>query len=109
MALLHDNLARMRSADLSHDHAAMIGLDREFHATLAAASHNTIMADFLGNLQDRALRFWFVSLKVPSHAARIYEQHSAIFEAVANHDPDGAEAAMRYHIEEFRNNVSRQI
>ncbi|RAH98946.1 GntR family transcriptional regulator [Acuticoccus sediminis] len=108
-ALLRDNMKRMHDAEKINDYNALIGVDREFHATIAAAARNLILADFLGGLQDRALRFWFVSLKVPSHLSRIYEQHSAIVDAVSAHDPDRAEAAMRHHIEEFRANVSRLI
>ncbi|ORE96349.1 GntR family transcriptional regulator [Stappia sp. 22II-S9-Z10] len=107
--LLHQNLIRMRAAERDYDYHALIGVDREFHATLASASRNLIMADFLSNLQDRALRFWFVSLKVPEHLARICSQHTAIVDAVAERDPDRAEEAMRFHIEQFRNNVSRLI
>ncbi|UOM33907.1 GntR family transcriptional regulator [Acuticoccus sp. I52.16.1] len=107
--VLRENLGRMRAAEPLNDYNALIDIDREFHATLAYASRNAILADFLGNLQDRALRFWFVSVKVPGHLKRICQQHTEVVEAVAARDPERAAQAMRHHIEEFRSNVSRMI
>ena len=84
-------------------------LDRDFHATISAAGRNSILSDFLANLHDRAQRFWFVSLRAPDHHHRVCEQHETIIDAIAAHDPDAAATAMRFHIEQFRTNVTRQI
>jgi len=109
IAALRSNLDRMNEASRRRDVTEMMQLDRAFHTTLSSAGRNSILTDFLGNLHDRAQRFWFVSLRAPDHNDRVCEQHAAIVDAIAAHDPDTAETAMRFHIEAFRTNVTRQI
>lgn len=87
----------------------VIDLDREFHRLLIGAAQNAILAEFLGNLHDRSLRFWFLSLRAPDHNIRVCEQHAAIVEAIQSRDPDGAEKAMRDHITAFSRNLNEQI
>jgi DNA-binding GntR family transcriptional regulator len=87
----------------------MMLLDREFHATIARACKNRVLSDILGKLQDRSLRFWFLSLTAPGQHASVQEQHMAIVDAIRRRDAHGAEEAMRAHIEAFRSNVARYI
>jgi DNA-binding GntR family transcriptional regulator len=79
--------------------------DRDFHGMVARASRNAVLADILSKLHDRSLRVWFVSLNSPGRNKLVHEEHVAICEAIARHDPDGAEAAMRAHVESFRNHL----
>lgn len=85
----------------------MMLLDREFHDLLAQAAGNTILADVLRNLHERSLRFWFISLQNPEQHRRVLEQHRAIFAALRRRQPDAAETAMRRHILDFQDNVTR--
>ena len=80
-------------------------LDREFHGAIAQSSRNAVLADILGRLHDRSLRFWILSLNTPGHHARVHSQHLAILDAIRAHDPVAAEQAMRDHIEDFRRNL----
>jgi DNA-binding GntR family transcriptional regulator len=80
-------------------------LDRDFHGLIARASRNGVLADILSKLHDRSLRVWFVSLNSPGRNRLVHEEHVAICDAIARHDPDAAEAAMRSHIESFRNHL----
>jgi DNA-binding GntR family transcriptional regulator len=50
-----------------------------------------------------------MSLNRPGHHAHVHQQHEDILAAIRNHDANGAEQAMRCHIEEFRNNLTRSI
>jgi DNA-binding GntR family transcriptional regulator len=84
-------------------------LDREFHALLADASRNFELAKILRKLNERSLRFWFISFTTPDHHASFQKQHEAVLEAVSRRDPDAAENAMRAHIEAFRRSVARQL
>lgn len=106
---LDDNLKRFAQAIKRRETTELMQLDRAFHNTLSQASHNVILAGLLRNLHDRSLRFWFVSLRAPDHHAHVLEQHADIVAAIRQADPQGAEAAMRHHIEAFRTNVTRQI
>lgn len=84
-------------------------LDRDFHCAISAAARNRVLSDLLRNLHERSLRFWFISLNDEAHSKAVCREHSAIVEAIERHDPDAAEAAMRAHIEAFRENVRHHI
>lgn len=99
---------RARSAITKRDINTLMSLDREFHETLALCAKNDELADVLRRLNEQSLRFWFISFKSDHHVS-FQEQHEALIEAVAQRDPDGAEAAMRLHIEGFRDNVVRHL
>ncbi|RVU36846.1 GntR family transcriptional regulator [Hwanghaeella grinnelliae] len=111
-----DDIARIRKnvdatwkAANAHDIDAMIALDREFHRSITAAAGNLILSEFLGNLHDKALRFWFISLRAPDHNIRVCEQHAEILAGIKKHDPAAAEKAMREHIASFHANTTNQI
>jgi len=106
---LADVTERARRAIADQDVHAMMMLDREFHQLLARASHNLELAEVLRKLNERSLRFWFISFTTPDHHSTFQKQHEAIFAAVRDRDADAAELAMRVHIEAFRRSVARHL
>ncbi len=98
-------LQRTESAIAPCDYETSMDLDREYHAAMAEAAKNRVLAEILRNLHKRLLRFWFMSLAEHQHLQRVQDEHMALFEAIARHDADGARAAMRAHIEAFRKNI----
>jgi GntR family transcriptional regulator, rspAB operon transcriptional repressor len=100
-------IGEARRAIGKRDIHMMMVRDREFHLAVAAAGKNFVLADLLRN--ERSLRFWFISFTTPDHHTSFQAQHEAIFEAIRSHDPDGAEQAMRLHIEAFRKSVMRHL
>jgi DNA-binding GntR family transcriptional regulator len=100
---------RTRQAIVDRDIQTMMKLDREFHLVLAGASKNLELAEVLRKLNERSLRFWFISFTTPDHHRSFQEQHEAIFNAIRAHDAEAAEGAMRAHIEAFRRSVARQL
>ena len=106
---LSDVLARAGQWMEMRDSEQLMLLDREFHNVLALASKNNVLADTLSKLHDRSLRFWFISLNRPGHHSTVHAQHEAILAAIRDHDAAGAEEAMRSHIQDFRNNLTRSI
>ena len=102
-------LKQARQAIVDRDIQKMMMLDREFHLLLASASKNSELAEVLRRLNERSLRFWFISFTTPDHHRSFQEQHEAIFGAVRDRDADAAEAAMRAHIEAFRRSVAHQL
>lgn len=86
----------------------MIDGDREFHRLISRATRNTILAEFMSNLHDRSLRFWFISLRMPDHNLRVCEQHAAILDGLRRADPEAAEKAMIEHIRAFSANLTAQ-
>jgi DNA-binding GntR family transcriptional regulator len=102
-------LARAEAAEAARDTERLMLVDRDFHAALANAARNPELAEVLRRLQDRSLRFWFISLNAPGHLAAVRAEHAAILDALAARDPAAAAAATRVHIESFRRNVSYHL
>lgn len=102
-------LSRAARAIDDQDIHALMTLDRQFHLLLAGASKNLELAEILRRLNERSLRFWFISFTTPDHHRNFQGQHEAVFEAVRKHNPNAAESAMRVHIEAFRKSVARQL
>ncbi|HEU0179516.1 MAG TPA: GntR family transcriptional regulator [Blastocatellia bacterium] len=97
-----------RAIDKQDVHSLM-ELDREFHLLLANASKNFELAEIIRRLNERSLRFWFISFTTPDHHRSFQRQHEALFDGVRRHDADAAEDAMRVHIEAFRKSVARHL
>jgi DNA-binding GntR family transcriptional regulator len=49
----------------------LMQLDQSFHSWIAKMSGNPVLAEILGNLQDRAARFWFLSVSEGHHPQRV--------------------------------------
>jgi len=105
---LREILKAAQAAIRKRDVETMMLKDREFHLTLARASRNEYLTNIIGNLSEHSLRFWFISFTTDHHP-RFQRQHEDIVEAVAAHSSDRAQAAMRKHLEMFRQNVERQF
>lgn len=82
--------------------------DLLFHLALAKASHNATLFGFLSELRNLMI-LW---LKQALRAAKIYslgdiiKDHEAILNAVAAHEVEKAQSAMRRHLEKSANNLS---
>lgn len=87
----------------------MMMLDRDFHLALGHATKNNELAELIRKLNERSLRFWYISFTTPDHHNRFQEQHEAILAAVRNHDANRAVIMMRAHVEAFRKSVARQL
>jgi DNA-binding GntR family transcriptional regulator len=109
VASMSNVIAQARTAIDRHDIHALMMCDREFHMVLANASKNFELAEVLRKLNERSLRFWFISFTTPDHHHSFQRQHEAIFVAIRDRDADAAEQAMRVHIEAFRKSVARQL
>jgi DNA-binding GntR family transcriptional regulator len=66
-------------------------------AILRIANHLTI-SRLLAMLNSQNVRFQFRTILVPGRPRESHQEHAAIIEAIANHDPERAEVAMRYHL-----------
>ncbi|MGI3171027.1 GntR family transcriptional regulator [Pseudooceanicola sp. C21-150M6] len=107
--LMRGNLDKMRKASATRELADLITLDSEFHGLIAQTARNSVLTDMLGNLHDRSLRFWTLSLRMPDRNDRVCDQHAAIVDALEAGDPDRAEQALRDHITDFQSNIVGQL
>lgn len=83
----------------------LMHLDQAFHHWIAKMSGNAVLAEFLANLQDRAARFWFISLSEGHHPQQVQREHLDLLQAIASKDETQAASMARAHIESFRNTI----
>jgi DNA-binding FadR family transcriptional regulator len=85
--------------------------DFAFHRAVASASGNELfvivldtIAPFVGGGMSLALGL--TREGSPERSRRVLDEHVRIYEAIAQGDGDGAEMAMRYHIDQARRRVT---
>lgn len=112
------DLARMRRllADMERsldDEKRSEQTDIELHETIAQATHNPVLIDFMASLSGqfhdtmrdtRAL--WFYAER--SSAERLLSEHQAIVLAIAERDPSTAAVLMEQHIAKVEQVLSEQ-
>jgi DNA-binding GntR family transcriptional regulator len=102
-------VGQARRAICDRNIQAMMMLDRDFHIALGRATKNSELAELVRKLNERSLRFWYISFTTPDHHNSFQEQHEAILAAIRKHDARRAALAMRAHVEAFRKSVARQL
>jgi hypothetical protein len=80
-----------------------LAADREFHAVLARATGNQVLASLVEQLFDARMGVLFSRLANYFDTQTTWEQaikeHRAVLRAVKAQDPERARAAMRHHME----------
>ena len=71
-------------------------LNTEFHAALAAAADNELLAGTLGRLSD--IIRWVYAARISQRSERSWAEHAAIVAAVAAQDPELAHRCGTDHI-----------
>ena len=71
--------------------------DATFHAMVADLADNQMISDMLTRLRSHLHIFRFYYYR-PGVGPATRNEHLAVVEAIARHDPDGAEEAMRAHL-----------
>lgn len=108
---LDDVLIRMRTS--SHPSAETIGLDREFHTGVAGILRNAVLGRIVGEMFDQRLNPYFERLSSYFENDRSWrtatEEHVAVLDAIAAHDPERAKAAMQEHLRQSQLRFSRNF
>ena len=73
-------------------------MDSRFHELLYLASGSRAYCDVLCRLHKKIAKYRMASVRKRSRAEESVREHEAIYEALAAHDPDRAEAAALTHI-----------
>jgi GntR family transcriptional repressor for pyruvate dehydrogenase complex len=96
-------LVTMRQALENDDTAAGEQADVSFHAAIAAASHNSLLESLMDSLAERLGRtigqtreLWFY--QETSTAARLLEEHHAIYDAIAAGNEEEASRLIGTHL-----------
>jgi len=88
-----------------------ISADLAFHRAVAEASGNGLFTQMLELLHETIERSMTMALSITregsrDRAARVLEEHRAIYDAIAAGDLQGAELAMRYHLNRSRQRIT---
>lgn len=81
-----------------HDADRINGMDSKFHLLIYRFSGSTPLYDTLMPLHKKVLKYRKASVENEIRSTHSSQEHRAIFEAIAAHDSELAEARMRAHI-----------
>jgi DNA-binding GntR family transcriptional regulator len=98
---LSDNLAQQRRAERTKDAEVFFALDEDFHRLLAEGAGRPSAWNIVEDVKPQMDRVRFLSMPDATPMKVLIEQHRAILNAVKEHDPEAAEAAMRAHLNEI--------
>lgn len=98
-----EDIARLREAVARHraslqDLEKFIELDMVFHRELATVSGNPIFPAIVEALFRWASEYYQAMVRAPGVEELTLSEHARIVDAVAQHDPEAAVAAMRAHL-----------
>lgn len=99
VARLRQILAEMEARYRQGDLLGMSELNALLHRALVEISGHRTAARLIEGLRAQGVRHQYRTVLVPGRAPRSLEEHRRIVEAVAAHDEEGAERAMREHLQ----------
>jgi GntR family transcriptional repressor for pyruvate dehydrogenase complex len=97
---LERSLATNREAALSEDRDLFLSSDDAFHRGIALAAHNMFFVESVTTVLQ--LQRWAIQLLTggaPGSTLVAVEQHTTIFEAIRDSDPERAAEAARAHVD----------
>jgi GntR family transcriptional repressor for pyruvate dehydrogenase complex len=83
--------------------------DSEFHYAIAVAAGNSVIRNLLDVLMDLLRETRARSLQVGGRLRRSLAGHRRVLEAIKRRDADGAERAVRHHLEEIESIVMKRL
>lgn len=101
--------ARERTERLRRDGLAETARqdDRDFHAAIAEASGNPVLATTISDLRKRTAMFRLGRL--PERVDQVCDEHLTILDALASGDGDAARTAMQNHIDNVRAHLLQRL
>jgi DNA-binding GntR family transcriptional regulator len=103
------NLARILSdaeaAIEAGDIETTVNLDVRFHAVIAWANDNRYFASMAEQMDTAMLRYWYISYTRKNGVPTSFAHHHALFDALAQGDPDLAERRSLEHIDIFKSRM----
>src|ERR671931_126314 len=103
---LEQNLSAQDRAREAADHDAFYVLDDQFHQALCDLSGRRVWA-ITQRAKSHLNRIRRLSLPIASYLPEMIAEHREIVARLADNDPDGAEAALRHHLQMVLREVPR--
>ena len=95
----------MRAAYTSGDLFGYSQLNGKFHSEIRRISAHQTAARILSSLNSHIVRLQFRVFTLPGRIAESLAEHERIITALADRQPDRAEAAMRQHLDQVANGL----
>ena len=80
------------------DHERFAVLDDEFHAALCELAGHSVAWEVAQRVKGHLNRVRRLSLPQPRYLEEMVSEHRQVLEALAQGDPDAAEASLRHHL-----------
>lgn len=84
---------------------AFMNLDRAFHALVAEAAQNPMLADAQRPLHERSFNIWQLKIWPEDGLVMTQQEHEAILQAIIERDAPSARRAMRSHLESLQKRI----
>lgn len=91
---------KMKDAHKRYDFQAFLALDMEFHLSIARCSQSQIIYDLLHISRKLLTLISKSGMSTIKDINAIYEEHMAVYEAIADRDGDRAAKSMQFHLEQ---------
>lgn len=98
IATMRETLAYMADRIQAGDLLAYSDGNARLHAMIIAISGHRTAARLIVGLNAQMVRFQYRTVLVPGRSMQSLAEHTAIVDAIATHDSEAAEAAMRRHL-----------
>lgn len=107
IAELRSILAEMKSMLDVQDLLGYSEGNSRLHGKIIAISEHQTVQRLVANLRAQMVRFQYRTILVPGRSKDSFVEHTKLVEAIAAHDGDAAEAAMRTHLLHVTDNLVR--
>jgi DNA-binding GntR family transcriptional regulator len=104
---MRSQIAQMRNLLGQNDLLAYSDCNAKLHNLVQVASHHATAQRLIANLRAQMVRFQYRTILVPGRANESLAEHTALVDAIAAHDPERAEAAMRLHLTHVAETLAR--
>jgi len=91
-------IAEMRDLRERGDLLGVSNANARLHAAILEVSGHQTAKRLSQTLSSQLVRFQYRTVLLPGRSEHSYAEHTRIVEAIAGHDPDAAEQAMRRHL-----------
>lgn len=106
---LQNVIKQSRRAIKDNDRTSYMALDLTFHSEIVRATGNTVLADVMRMLHQRASRIWHLQLWKDADLRLTQIEHEAIFEALRSKDAEAAADAGRAHLTSLRSRIMQGV
>ena len=99
---LKSTLDKMADFKVNGDLLSYSKCNQEFHKIIYDACPNKTAVDVTLKLKNQMRKYNSKTILIPGRADQSFSEHNAIYQAIAEHDSDKAEACIRLHVHNVR-------